>query len=441
MRRGDPPTLSRHGGHLRPRSPAEALEPSRAPQRPRGAKPRRQNYRMGGLVRTISGVLTTFVILLGMLGGTLFLLNSQFNAAGPLREQKALTIAQGDGRIAIGTKLEQRGIISNRHIFVIYHMVPNTLAWLTGGKWNDLKAGEYEFAAGTSMRDVLRKVTEGKTLQYRVSIPEGLTSQQIVQRLLANTALSGTISKVPPEGSLLPDTYAVSKNADRQALLDRMHAEQAEFVKKVWPERQTNSPITTPEQALILASIVEKETGRADERNTVAGVFVNRLRKAMRLQSDPTIIYGVVGGKGKLDRPIYRSDIQKKTPYNTYQIDGLPPTPICNPGQAAIKAVLNPAETKALYFVADGTGGHVFSETLKQHNAAVANWRKVEKAMRDKAKAEAAAKKAQEKQVKQAIATTLPFPAAAKDSTATPLAGTPGAPVPANIPLPVRKPR
>ena len=201
--------------------------------------------------------------------------------------------------------------------------------------------------------------------------------------------MPATSTEVPPEGSLLPETFIVQRGAQRQAIIDNMRAESRKAMEKLWAQRQKGLPFKTWEEALVLASIVEKETGRNDERERVAAVFVNRLRQNMRLQSDPTILYGISGGKTVWSRPILKNEIAQKTAHNTYQIDGLPPTPICNPGRASIEAVLNPASTKDLYFVADGSGGHVFAETLKDHNANVQKWRALEKE-REKEKEKAA---------------------------------------------------
>jgi UPF0755 protein len=245
-----------------------------------------------------------------------------------------------------------------------------------------LKAGEYEFSKHASMRQVLDRLVEGKAILHKVTVREGITSEQIVAILNRQKLLSGEITSIPAEGSLLPDTYKFSRNISRQDLIERMQAEQRKFVKKLWPRRAQGLPIHSPEEAIILASIVERETGRADERERVAGVFINRLKRGMKLQSDPTIIYGLVGGQGSLGHPLRRSEIDRRTPYNTYQINGLPPTPIGNPGKAAIIAVLNPATTKDLFFVADGTGGHAFSPTLRGHRRNVTKWRKFERGLR-----------------------------------------------------------
>ena len=315
-------------------------------------------------------------------GLTMLWLYHEFERAGPLAVTRTVGVPKGEGPIEIAARLEREGIISNRWAFVASHYVRNLMSQ---GKPAVLKAGEYEIRKSASMSQVRATIVEGKSILHKVTLPEGLTSAQIIERLAAEETLTGEVTEIPPEGSLLPDTYRFSKGTTRQELVDRMLSEQQKFLTAMWEKRKPNLPVSTPEQALVLASIVEKETGRADERQRVAAVFVNRLRKNMRLQSDPTIIYGLVGGKGSLGRPITRSDIDSKTAYNTYQINGLPPGPICNPGRSAIEATLDPAETQDLYFVADGSGGHAFSESLKEHNAAVSNWRKVEKQAREEA--------------------------------------------------------
>lgn len=260
--------------------------------------------------------------------------------------------------------------------------------WFSAGK--KLKAGEYEVRRNASMRQVLDTLVEGKSILYKVSIPEGLTSYQIAEILTNDPNLVGQVTQIPAEGTILPDTYRYARNTDRQDLLSRMQADQEKFLDAIWGTRAANLPFQNIQQAITLASIVEKETSRPDERDRIAGVFVNRLRKGMRLQSDPTIIYGVTKGKGYLGRPILRSDIDGETTYNTYKIDGLPPTPICNPGRAAIEAVLNPADTKDIYFVADGSGGHAFAETIRDHQNNVRKWRQIEKKLKATATAAAA---------------------------------------------------
>ncbi len=371
---------------IRPRSPAEMLEPSRAPARPKGRR-RRDSGSFSRWVRIVSSVLTGAVLILGVLGLGLFVLQHQFVAAGPLAEERTIIIPRGEGRLEIAARLEREGIISNRWSFIVSHLIHAKLE----GQRLDMKAGEFRVKAGASMKHVLDTLVEGRSIEYKITLPEGLTSQQIVSRLQADENLTGEILTVPPEGSLLPDTYPYSRGQERQAVLDAMAQAQQEFLDGLWEKRQQDLPINSIDEAIILASIVEKETAVAEERALTAAVFMNRLKKGMRLQSDPTIIYGIVGGQGSLGRSIRKSDIKEKTPYNTYRINGLPPTPICNPGREAILAVLNPAATKALYFVADGTGGHAFSETLAQHNAAVARWRKIEREREKEAAARAAA--------------------------------------------------
>jgi UPF0755 protein len=242
------------------------------------------------------------------------------------------------------------------------------------------------------MREVMDLFVGGDVVVYSVTIPEGFTSQQVVNRLMSDPNLTGDITDIPAEGTLLPDTYHFNTGDTRQQILDQMARAHDRAVADVWARRAQDLPIRTPEEFVILASIVEKETGIADERSRVASVFINRLNRGMRLQSDPTIIYGVWGGAGRpANEPIRQSQIDQRTPYNTYQIDGLPPGPIANPGIASLEAVANPSRTNDIFFVADGTGGHVFAETLEQHNRNVARWRQIEQQQRDAAEAAAAA--------------------------------------------------
>ena len=324
-------------------------------------------------------------------GALAVVLRMKFDLPGPLATSTVAVIPKGEGVIDIAGRLEKEGIVADRRIFVAQYYAARLYGGLAGEK-SGIRAGEYEIRKQASMRQVLDTLVEGRSILQKFTAPEGLTSLQIVERLRADNNLTGEIAQIPPEGTLLPDTYRFSRGLSRQELLDRMQAEHQKVMAQIWEKRQQDLPVKTPEQALVLASIIEKETGRADERDRVAAVFVNRLRKNMRLQSDPTIVYGLVGGQGPLGRGITRSDIDGKTPYNTYQIDGLPPGPICNPGRAAIEATLNPAKTNDLYFVAEGTGGgHVFTTNLKDHNAAVQNWRKFEREQRAKQGAQAPA--------------------------------------------------
>ena len=244
---------------------------------------------------------------------------------------------------------------------------------------SELKPGEYAFQKSASLRDVIGTIVEGKVVQHAVTIPEGLTSEQIVARLTDNDIFAGSVREIPREGTLLPETYKFPRGTTRDQVIQRMQQAQKRVLAEIWERRNPDVPIKSPEQLVVLASIVEKETGKADERSRVAAVFVNRLRQKIKLQSDPTIIYGLVGGKGTLGRPIKRSEIQQPSPYNTYVIDGLPPGPIANPGRASLEAAANPARTRDLFFVADGTGGHAFTETYDQHQKNVAKLRSMEK--------------------------------------------------------------
>lgn len=362
-------------GSIRPRSPAEMLEPSRPAGPPRGAPPPNAPKRGAGFMRFLSGLFT--LALFAMLGAAavLALMYHQYEQPGPLAVTRVVVVPKGEGRLAIANRLEKEGAISSSWTFITNYLLRAKLA----GKQMELKAGDYEIKKNASMAEIMDMLTQGRGVLSKITIPEGLTSMQIVERLRQEDELAGEITDIPAEGTLLPDTYRFSKGMDRRELLDRMQGEMQRFLAAAWERRQPSLPIATPEEAIIFASIVEKETGRADERGRVAAVFMNRLRKGMRLQSDPTVIYGIAGGQGPLGRSITRTDLDTKTSHNTYQIPGLPPTPICNPGRSAIEATLNPPATKDLYFVADGTGGHTFSDTLKEHNAAVSTWRKVER--------------------------------------------------------------
>ncbi len=369
-----------------PRSPIEALEPMRPPVPPERDEPELDPH---PFLRILDGVFTLFFLLACLAVGAFYWVKVQFDQPGPLATSAVVVIPRGEGVNDIAERLEREHVIGDRRIFVssiLYFM------YLKGQ--GSLKAGEYEFRKYATMRQVLDTLVEGKSIEHKVTLAEGLTSYQIVQKLMAQPELHGEITEIPPEGSLLPDTYRFGRDDTRQDIIDRMRAAQTKFLAKVWETRDEGIVVTTPEEAVILASIVEKETGQADERPLIASVFQNRLRKNMRLQSDPTIIYGLVGGKGALDHPIQQDELDRDTQYNTYKINGLPPTPIDNPGRASIEAVLRPAKTKDLYFVADGSGGHVFAASLEEHNRNVFKWRKVEREIRAK-EAEEAAKAAQ----------------------------------------------
>jgi UPF0755 protein len=360
----------------RPRSPRAALEPERVQVPTKWSESVRHPLIIAG------NAIFTVLILLALVGGGLFVFIKQsVDAAGPLEADKIVNIPPRKGIRDIADILVQENVIDRPVTFI----VSATLV-----KHDDLKFGEYQFTRQASLHDVINTLTEGKVVQHQISVPEGLTSQQIVQRLMDSEILSGNIKEMPGEGTLLPESFRYPRGYPREQVIQRMHKEQARLVQEVWQRRTPDLPLGTPQQLVILASIVEKETGRVDERTRVAAVFVNRLKQHMKLQSDPTIIYGLVGGKGTLGRPILKSEIEQATSYNTYVIQGLPPGPIANPGRAALEAVANPARTKELYFVADGTGGHTFSETLEQHQKAVVRLRALEQGQRGEGAAVAA---------------------------------------------------
>ncbi|MDQ0133489.1 UPF0755 protein [Neorhizobium galegae] len=355
-------------GPIIPKSPNEALKPERVPEPPRRSKKARSQ-----VVIFLNFVMTMVVVLcvIGVAG--FYYMISAFQQPGPLEANTHFMVRPGNGLAEIATNLERNGIISDARIFRYV-----TATYLRKG--DTLKAGEYEIKARASMKDIMGILESGKSILYSVVMPEGLTVRQMMLRLAEDTVLEGDLpSELPPEGSLRPDTYKFSRGSKRADIIQQMRVAQQKMVDQIWERRDPDLPVKTKEEFVVLASIVEKETGKEDERAHVASVFINRLQRGMRLQSDPTIVYGIFGGEGKpSDRPIFKSDLAKQTPYNTYQIKGLPPTPISNPGRAALQAVANPWRTKDLYFVADGTGGHVFAATLEEHNANVRRWRRME---------------------------------------------------------------
>jgi UPF0755 protein len=348
-----------------PRSPRAALEPERVPL------PSRRSKRARHPVVVVGNAIFTLLIVVSVaIGAALFFGKQRFEAPGPLPQDKVVNIPRGLGIRDIADLLQREGVIDQPYIF-------------TGGvvvlkARGDLKYGEYQFSRHASVAEVVDTIIEGKVVQHAFTVPEGLTSEQIVARLLENDALTGQIREIPREGTLLPETYRFTRGMTREQIIQRMQQAHRRILQEVWEHRMPDLPISTPDQLVTLASIVEKETGRPDERTRVAAVFVNRLKAKMRLQSDPTIIYGLTGGKGSLGRPILKSEIEQPTPYNTYVIDGLPPGPIANPGRASLEAAANPARTKELYFVADGSGGHLFSENYAEHQKNVTHLRSIE---------------------------------------------------------------
>src|SRR3954468_9276276 len=362
-----PPRVPPRRPRLAPRSPSEAIKPMTAPLPP----PRVRRER-GGMLSTLSGFLTLFVVLaISAVLGAVFL-EREATTPGPLPADKVVLIPKSTGVGEIAALLKREGVISQTLLFELYSYLNR--------QRGPLKAGEFLFRARTSIDEAIDTLIQGKAILHSFTVPEGLTSEQIVQRLVDNEILTGDVTDRPREGTLLPDTYKFERGETRQQVVNRMQRAHREALSQIWACREPDLPIKTPQELVILASIIEKETGRADERSRVAGVFINRLAKRMKLQSDPTIVYGLVGGKGTLGRGIMRSEIEKPTPYNTYVIEGLPPGPIANPGRAALEAVANPSKTKDLYFVADGSGGHAFAESLDQHQKNVTRWRQIEKA-------------------------------------------------------------
>ena len=372
-----------------------------------------------------SNALTLFIVLLVVAAGVIALGKQKFTGPGPLTDAICFEVDRGASLSAISRALAERGAVSDPRIFRIGSEY--------SGRDADLKFGSYLIQPGASMEQVLADLTasgqstcgrevnfrigiavaevvlreldpttnryvevakfdpavdaapqasvdaaEAPDLRWRVTLVEGVTSWQVVEALKRADFLQGSIAAVPAEGTLAPDSYEVDRGADRQALLDQMAAKQTLILADLWAARADGLPYQTPQEALIMASIVEKETGVPEERKRVASVFLNRLAQGMRLQTDPTVIYGITKGEGVLGRGLRQSELRRETPYNTYVIDGLPPTPIANPGRLSIEAALNPDTTPYLFFVADGSGGHAFAETLAAHNENVAKWRALE---------------------------------------------------------------
>lgn len=372
-----------------------------------------------------SNALTFFILILIVFAGLLAWGRQAYTGPGPLTQAVCFKVERGASLSQVSRALEAQGAVSDARIFRIGADYSD--------KGNALKFGSYLIQPGSSMAEVIDQLTAGgqstcgreinfrigvnatdvvlreldpatnryvevvkfdpaaeaapaeyvdaataDDIRWRLTVAEGVTSWQVVEGLKRADFLDGKIDQVPPEGSLAPDSYEVDKGADRQALLGEMADRQARTLAELWASRAADLPYDTPEAAMVMASIVEKETGIAEERGRVASVFVNRLRQGMKLQTDPTVIYGITKGEGVLGRGLRQSELRRETPYNTYVIDGLPPGPIANPGRAAIEAALNPDTTDYLFFVADGTGGHAFAETLEEHNENVAKWRAIE---------------------------------------------------------------
>src|SRR5829696_4499967 len=398
----DPAEKTGNSGASRvaPRSARAALEPERI------AQPLRRSRRARHPIVVVGNAILTLLVLAAIVGGLALAVGRQrFEAPGPLDRDRIVNIPRGLGIKDIADVLQREGVIDQPWVF---------MGGVIALKARDeLKYGEYLFHRQASLRDVVDTLVEGKVIQHHVTVPEGLTSEQIVARLLENDILGGSLKEIPKEGTLLPETYRFTRGITREQIIQRMQQAHRRAVQDAWERRASDLPLQNPEQLVVLASIIEKETGRADERSRVAAVFVNRLKQKMKLQSDPTIIYGLVGGKGTLGRPIMRSEIEQPTPYNTYVITGLPPGPIANPGRAALEAAANPSRTREVYFVADGSGGHAFSETLDQHQRNVVRLRQWEQQQKDRTPPDA---------------TVAPSPAANAYAPATAPAGTPSSP-------------
>lgn len=318
------------------------------------------------------GLLAFLTFFGGLALGLYSFANYRYEAVPKVEPATAVfTVNKGNGLSTIAANLEKEGLINSAFLFKL-------VTKLRGNEAN-FKAGEFAVNQPASMAGIYKTLSEGKAILYPLTVPEGLTSAQILRLMTTLDTLVNDDPDVPAEGTLLPETYLTPRGMTYSELILKMQRAQTRVIDDLWESRASNLPITSKAEAITLASVVEKETGLGGERGLVAGVFTNRLNRGMRLESDPTIIYGISQGE-PLGRGLRRSEIDRATDWNTYQIPRLPKTPICNPGKEAIAAVLNPSETKAIFFVADGTGAHAFSETLAEHNRNVAIWRQVERA-------------------------------------------------------------
>lgn len=316
-------------------------------------------------------VLALFLLFNIALGGLAAYGWDLFTRPGPLSQDKVILLAKGSGLRDIAKQLKSENIIHNELAFIFGVRLEE--------KGTALKAGEFSIPAGLSAEEVMNLLVEGKAVVHSITIPEGLQSREIKALIAADKILVGDLTEEMPEGSVLPETYHFSRGDSRNDVVQRMKQGMQQALASLWKLKSATTPISSVKDLVILASIVEKETGQASERGKVAGVFANRLRKKMRLQSDPTVIYGVTKGLKDLGRSITKKDLASVNDYNTYVVPALPVGPICNPGLESLKAVINPEKTKALYFVADGTGGHLFANSLAEHNRNVRKWRKIEK--------------------------------------------------------------
>ncbi len=319
------------------------------------------------LLRLLAWGSFTAALIIMALGGAAYWLYRDAQAPGPLAATRALVIPSRTGIAGIAALLAKEGVIRHKLTF--------ELAARLAGRGATLKAGEYEFPAAASAIQTLEIIAGGRTVKHRLTIPEGLTSAEVVALVRNAPALDGDVGPVPVDGTLLPDTYLYSYGDSRKDLIERMQRGMAHVVAQMWKERRSGLPLATPQEAVILASIVEKETAREEERPHVAGVFINHLRLGMPLQADPTVLYALSPDDPKLDRPLDHADLAVASPYNTYLVKGLPPGPIDNPSRSSLRAAVRPERTDDLYFVADGTGGHIFAKTLAEQTRNIAQYR------------------------------------------------------------------
>ena len=319
----------------------------------------------------IRWVMLFMVVFVTLMGGALFFGRDLVEAEGPLKESKHIVIPRGAGPAIMAKVLRDEGVISYQQLFRIALMIdPSPKV---------IKAGEYEIPARISMQALVDLLQSGKVVQRRITIPEGMTTAEIVELVRKTEALSGQITLDLKEGDLLPETYFYSRDDARDGLLSRMKEGMEKTLDEAWRKRAAGLPLANRRDMLVLASIIEKETSLSTERTRVSAVYINRLRMKMKLESDPTTIYGLTNGKTALGRDLTRADLQSTTPYNTYVVTGLPPGPICNPGRASILAAVSPTRERSIYFVADGQGGHAFATTLAEHNRNVARWREIQR--------------------------------------------------------------
>lgn len=326
-------------------------------------------------------LIASLIAVVAIAGGVLIIAHKVFTRPGPLAQPATLVVERGAAMGTIADGLHAKGVIASQPFFKIAARIH--------GAHRNLKAGEYSFEPGVSLRSVLDILREGRTIARKFTVAEGLTSKEIMALLATVEGLAGTLTEVPPEGTLLPNTYHFSLGDSRTTIVERLRGAMTKTIDELWARRSPDLPIRNQAEAIILASIVEKETAVPEERPRVAAVFINRLRKRMRLESDPTVVYGLNNGAGALGRPLTYADLRVEHPYNTYRRFGLPAGPICNPGRDSLAAVLNPIETDEYFFVADGTGGHAFARTLTEHNRNVARWRRVQRKNRIKRRNEA----------------------------------------------------